>query len=170
VDQYPEHDTENPRLDHFALGRGMWAMTVAVYIVLVLVAAMAMVGVFTELDGGSRAFVVAWTMGLLVSGYFLLVRKPRRIDIVGDGLRFVAPTKTVVIRWTDLRSVSSPWHDINRRSLRWESDGRRVETWGPYGEPLDRLLHLISQKAPAADLRKAVTRKPTWLFHGRRRR
>jgi hypothetical protein len=148
--------------DHFALGRGMWAMTAVIYGFFMLGVVAVVTDLVTSSDRDGLVFGALWAGGVLVSGWWLLRRMPRRVEVLDDGLRFVAPSRTVLVPWGSLRSVASPRFDINRQSLRWTWSGRTFRTWGPYDGELQRLLHIIRKRAPEAQLRRAVTRHPTW--------
>ncbi|MFP5319074.1 MAG: hypothetical protein ACLGI2_12375 [Acidimicrobiia bacterium] len=137
-------------------------MTVAVYAFFGLGVLMVIGTVFTEPDRGGVLFGTVWVLLIVASGLWLLLAEPRRVEVLSDGLRFVAPVRTVIIPWEKLKSVSSPWFDINRQSLHWRFGRRRVHTWGPYDHEFQELLALVREKAPSADLSRAVTRRPTW--------
>ena len=145
-------------------------MAITLYGFFSFIGLIALASAITEPDPAGLAFTLLFVAALVFGGYWLAFRNPRRVEVLAEGLRLVAPAKSVFIPWGSLRSVASPSLDVNRRSLRWEWEDQRIETWGPYGESLNRLLHSISQKAPGADLSRAMTRRPTWLFHGQRRR
>lgn len=155
--------------DHFALGRGMWAMAAVIYAFFMFGVLIVLTDLATNSDRDGFLFGAVWVGGALVSGWWLLRRMPRRVEVLDDGLRFVAPARTVLIPWGSLRSVASPRFDINRQSLRWTWSGRTFHTWGPYDGELQRLLHIIREKAPEAQIRSAVTRRPTWGLPSRRR-
>lgn len=149
-------------MDQFALGRGMWAMTTFIYGLLLIVALGFVIDVATRPALGSFLFVTLWVGALLIAGWSIFLRMPRRVEIVDDGLRFVAPWRTVQVSWRALLMVSSPRTDINGHSLRWTWDGGALRTWGPYDHELARLLHIVRQHAPYADIGRAVTRRPRW--------
>ena len=170
MDRSAKDDGRSVALDNFPLGRGMWAMTITLYVFVSFIGLIALATAITEPDPAGVAFTLLFVGGLVLAGYWLAFRNPRRVEVLAEGLRLVAPAKCIFIPWGSLRLVASPPFDLNRWSLRWEWDGQRIETWGPYGESLNRLLHIIRQKAPVADLSRATTRRPTWLFHRRGRR
>lgn len=148
--------------DQFALGRGMWGMMTFIYGFLVLIALGFVVDLATNPGLGSLLFVTLWVGALLVGGWSIFLRMPRRVEIVDSGLRFVAPSRTVEVAWKALRVVSSPRADINGHSLRWTWDDGALRTWGPYDHELARLLHAVRQHAPNADIGRAVTMRPKW--------
>lgn len=150
------------RPKQFALGRGIWTMTIVIYSFFALIAVMAISDAITTSDQGARAFEVLWVFAITTSGLWLLVAEPRRVEVLPEGLRFVAPKRTVLIQWEALKSVSSPRFDLNRWSLHWRFGRRWVHTWGPYDHDFQELLALVRDNAPSADLRRAVTRRPTW--------
>jgi len=151
-----------PVKDKFALGRGMWAMVTFIYGLLLFVALGFVIDLAANPGPGSLLFGTLWVGALLVAGWSIFLRMPRRVEIVDDGLRFVAPSRTVEVPWQALLEVSSPRTDINGQSLRWTWDGGALRTWGPYDHELARMLHLVRQHAPNADIGRAVTRRPKW--------
>lgn len=156
--------------DIFVLGRGMWMMMSVIYGFVLFIGVGFVVDVLGNSNRDGALFAALWSGALLVAGWSIFFRMPRRLEIVGEGLRFVAPTRTVLIPWGSLLTVSSPRTDINRLALRWTWDGRTLRTWGPYDDDLDRLLQRIRQHAPETDLSRAVTRRPTWgISFGRKR-
>lgn len=148
--------------DQFVLGRGMWVTMTFIYGLLGFVALGFVVDLVTNPGLGSLLFVTLWVSALLVGGWSIFLRMPRRVEIVDDGLRFVAPTRTVEVPWRALLVVSSPRTDVNGQSLRWTWDGGALRTWGPYDHELARLLHAVRQHAPNADTGRAVTMRPKW--------
>jgi hypothetical protein len=118
--------------DHFVLGRGMWVMVAVIYGILLVIALALVIDLATNPDEGGVIFGALWVGALLVAGWSIFLRMPRRVVVVDGGLKFVAPSRTVLIPWCSLLSVSSPHTDINRQSLRWRWNGRTLRTWGPY--------------------------------------
>ena len=158
--------------DQFALGRGMWVMMTFIYGFLVFVVLGLVIDLATNPSLGSLLFVTLWVGALLVGGWSIFLRMPRRVEIVDDGLRFVAPSRTVEVAWETLLMVSSPGllTDINGQSLRWTWDCGALRTWGPYDHELARLLHAVRQHAPNADIGRAATMRPKWGLPARRSR
>jgi hypothetical protein len=93
--------------DQFALGRGMWVMMTFIYGFLMFVAVGFVIDLATNPGFGSLLFGTLWVGALLVGGWSNFLRMPRRVEIVDDGLRFVAPSRTVEVPWRALLVVSS---------------------------------------------------------------
>ena len=148
--------------DQFALGRGMWAMVTFIYGFFLFGVLIVVVDVVTNPSLAGSLFELFLVGAILISGWSIFFRMSRRVEIVEDGLQFVAPTRTVLIPWRSLQSVSSPRTDINSQSLRWNWEGGTLRAWGPYDHDLARLLHIVRHNAPNADLERAVTRRPSW--------
>jgi hypothetical protein len=159
VDMTPSRDV-SPR--QFALGRGMWTMTIVIYAFFAFLVVAAVSDLLTNSDPAAVVFEVVWVCAIVLSGLWLILGEPRRVEVLTEGLRFVAPARSVLIPWESLQSVSSPALDWNRQSLHWRFGRRKVHTWGPYDHEFQELLALVRDRAPGADLRGAVTRRPTW--------
>ena len=97
-------------------------------------------------------FFLFWTVLVAAQGLWMIFMVPQRIEVLDEGLRFVARTRTVMIPWQSLRAVSAPRLDPNRQRLKWEWDDRKLRTWAAY-KGLHRLLQIIEQRAPQAQIR-----------------
>jgi hypothetical protein len=97
-------------------------------------------------------YALGWLALVASYGFWVFFGMPRRIEVVPAGLRFVARARTVVVPWQSLRRVAAPAFDPKPPRLVWEWDGRRLRTWAGY-EDLDRLLRIVAERAPRADIR-----------------
>jgi hypothetical protein len=103
-------------------------------------------------EGGPALFFLLWTIYAAAQGLWMIFMVPQRIEVVGEGLRFVARRRTVIIPWLTLRAVSAPRFDPNRQRLKWEWDDRKLRTWAAY-KGFHRLLQIIEDRAPQAQVR-----------------
>lgn len=158
------------KAEEFPLGRGVWPTVVITYSLGGLVSLMLAIDVLTTSDHGAATISTIWLVAVLVSGWHLLIRSPRRIEVLPEGLFFLAPGRSVLIRWSELQSVRSPRYDLNRLVLIWRWNyQKRLTTFGPYGHDLERLLALLCDRVPHVDVHSAATRNPSWPFSPKRR-
>lgn len=90
--------------------------------------------------------------GALVIG-LVYVSGPRHVVVSNEVIRAISVFRTKEIRWTELRSVSSPWYDYANATVVWRSDNGKVVTRRNY-YGFYKLLSEIHERAPQAELHR----------------
>lgn len=136
----------------YPLSAGIRILSVVAPVFLVTMGTTVSVEVLRNVEGGFPIFFLVWTVLAAAQGLWGIFWVPQRIEVVGEGLRFVARARTVVIPWQSLRAVAAPRSDPNRQRLKWEWDDRKLRTWAAY-KGLHRLLQIVEERAPQAQIR-----------------
>lgn len=136
----------------YPLSIGLKIFSIVAPVFLVTIGVAVSVDILRNSEGGPAPFFLLWTIYAAVQGLWMIFMMPQRIEVVEEGLRFVARMRTVMISWQSLRAVSAPRFDPNRQRLKWEWDDRRLRTWAAY-KGLHRLLQIIEERAPQAQIR-----------------
>ena len=136
----------------YPLSAGIRIFSVVAHVFLVTTGTAVSVDILRNSEGAFPSFVVVWTVLAAAQGLWGVFWVPQRIEVVSQGLCFVARTRTVMIPWQSLRAGSAPRFDPNRQRQRWEWDDRKLRTWAAY-KGLHRLLQIIEERAPQAQIR-----------------
>lgn len=136
----------------YPLSTGLRIFSIVAPVFLVTIGVAVIVDSLRNSAGGPPLFFFLWTTYAAAQGLWMIFMVPQRIEVIEEGLRFVARMREVVIPWQSLRAVSAPRFDPNRQRLRWEWDDRRLRTWAAY-KGLHRLLRIIEDRAPQAQIR-----------------
>jgi hypothetical protein len=140
----------------FPLDRGFRLLSRVTVGFLMFIGLVAIVDIVSRPDSERASsfavYLLCWLALVASYGFWASFRMPRRIEVSPAGLRFVARTRTVVVPWRSLRRVAAPRFDPKPARLVWEWDGHRLRTWAGY-EDLDRLLRIVEERAPRADIR-----------------
>ncbi len=136
----------------YPLSTGLRIFSVVAPVFLVTIGAGVSVDILRNSESGVSVFFLVWTVMAAAQGFWIIFLMPQRIEVAGEGLRFVARTGTVMIPWQSLRAVSAPRFDPNRQRLKWEWQDGNLRTWAAY-KGLHRLLQVIEQRAPQAEIR-----------------
>lgn len=136
----------------YRLSTGLRIFSVVAPMFLVAIGVAVTVDILRNSEGGPAVFFIFWTLMAAAQGIWIIFLVPQRIEVVGEGLRFVARTRSVMIPWKSLRAVSAPRFDPNRQRLKWEWEDGKLRTWAAY-KGLHRLLQIIEERAPQAEIR-----------------
>ncbi len=136
----------------YPLSAGIRIFSVVAPVFLVTIGTAVSVDILRNSEGGFPIFFLVWTVLAAAQGLWGIFWVPQRIEVVAQGLRFVARSRTVMIPWQSLRAVAAPRFDPNRQQLKWEWDDRKLRTWAAY-KGLHRLLQIIEERAPQAQIR-----------------
>ena len=77
VDRSPKNDGQSVALDHFPLNRGMWAMTITLYVFFSFIGLIATASAITEPDAAGVAFMPLLVAAFVFGGYWLGVSQSR---------------------------------------------------------------------------------------------
>ena len=72
-------------IQRFAVGRGMWGMTAVIYAFFALGVVLVIADLFSPSDPAGAVFGAVWATGIIVSGLWIVLAEPRRVECCREG-------------------------------------------------------------------------------------